>query len=125
MSTDGDASCDQSKYIRRVKEMKQLRWIDKGREKPSVESEMPKVNGVDRIKVFETHITRHLVTRMNDGSFQLTELNKRSTFKKVDSLADNFTSEPQEEIALPQGLQHQLAATQINSGTVYDSGIFG
>ena len=75
MSTDGDASCDQSNYCRRIKEMKQLRWIDKSKEKPSVESEMPKVNGVDRIKVFETQITRQLMTKLNDGSYQVKELN--------------------------------------------------
>lgn len=74
MSTDGDASSDISKYSRRIKEMKQVRWIDKGKEKPSVESEMPKVNGVDRIKVFETHISRHLMTKLDDGSFELKEL---------------------------------------------------
>jgi hypothetical protein len=74
MSTDGDASSDISKYSRRIKEMKQVRWIDKGKEKPSVESEMPKVNGVDRIKVFETHISRHLMTKLDDGSFEVKEL---------------------------------------------------
>jgi len=85
---------------------------------------MPKVNGADRIKVFETHISKQLMTKLEDGSFETKELFQKSTYNKTNELIDNFKDTTYEEIPLTQSMQNKLAATQIDSNTVYDSGIF-
>jgi len=67
---------------------------------------MPKVSGVDRIKVFETHVSKQLMTKLEDGSFEIKDLSQKSKYNKTNELADNFKDTTYEEMPLPQSMQY-------------------
>lgn len=107
-----------TKYARRRKEGRLKDWIDKSTSRPCQQSENPKVSGLERIEVLDTHVERQEINRPQGNTYTTRDLPNRPQILKHKIERSDHTKSELTSPRLAAGTQEQLQAA--NQQEKYD-----